>query len=100
MLEDVIVIVAVVHINKEFFFGFITLYTFQAQDVLEDVIVIVAIVHINKEFFFGFIICSLFRPRMRLRRRKDEHSEKSRGPIFCKGRSGFLYVTYRFIDRH
>ena len=37
---------------------------------------------------------------MRLRRRKDEHSEESRGPIFCKGRSGFLYIRYRFIDRN
>ena len=36
VLEDVIVIVAVVHINKEFFFGFIILFTFQAQDALEE----------------------------------------------------------------
>ena len=31
VLEDVIV-----HINKEFFFGFIILFTFQAQDALEE----------------------------------------------------------------
>ena len=36
VLEDVIVIVAIVHINKEFFFGFIILFTFQAQDALEE----------------------------------------------------------------
>ena len=34
MLEDVVVIVVL--INQEFFFGFIILFTFQAQDALEE----------------------------------------------------------------
>ena len=36
MLEDVFVIVDVVLINEEFFFGFIIVFTFQAQDALEE----------------------------------------------------------------
>ena len=36
MIEDVVVIVDGVLINKEFVFGFIMSFTFQAQDALEE----------------------------------------------------------------